>query len=101
MKAYRDITVITVGAPAWEKKYGNYIPGAETIGKVCGASAPAGVSRNRNPEGSNESDAMTFYLFTDSWSYQNIIVDEGKRYTTQDFQPWDGLIQVSALVEKP
>ena len=100
MKAYRDITVLSVEEGTRVPKYGNYIPGAETERTVCGASAPAGVSRNRNEDGANKSDRVTFYLFTDTWSYQDIILDEGKRYTTQDFQPWGEFIQVSALVEQ-
>ena len=101
MKAYEDIEVITIADGTRDSEYGNYMHGEETVRTVCGAAAPAGVSRNRNPEGSNESDAMTFYLFTDSWTYDSVVMYEGKRYTTQDFQPWDGLIQVSSLLEKP
>ena len=100
MNDYRDLTVITTTPGRWEKG-GNWVPGTETQSTVCGCNAPGGLTRNRNETGTNESDPMKFYLFTDTWDSERVILDNGIRYTTQSYSVWPKFVEVSALLESP
>lgn len=88
MKAYHLITVISHAAGSYDEN-DDWQPGTATESQVLGASAPAELTRNRNEEGANTTDAFDFWLFTDSWDPHNIIVENGVRYTTQTFRRWN------------
>ena len=108
MKAYHKITVIIPGEASDDDydKAGNYTAPDSTTVQIRGASAPRDLTRNRAPEGSNNTDAFDFWFFTDDWSDNRIVVENGVRYTTQSFKKWNQYgafhgVSVSGLAEVP
>ena len=102
MKAYRDITIRQYIQGSYDRATGKYMPGTDGEDEVvCGASDSESIMRNRNEEGANRTITKTFWLFVTSWGEEDLILDGGFEYRTQNKKQWPGFVEVVGMAEIP